>query len=230
MPIPSKIDPDFLKDSIVEVRFLDKINPDLIAGQAYLLLQKIKYKYSPGSFQPSGSNPTFRAPLLHKENIKISFQNNSIVFNHHLKYPLWKEFKREIISAYDILVTEGKIFEKPFRIGLRYINIFDEQNIFDLIKPKFNLNQFGEHQKNTHVKTEFIQNGCRVILNVGNGYVVEDVTKSVIDIDIIVNKDKEFYSKNEFLSNLDLIHEIEKEIVFEKLLKLEYLNSLNVKY
>ncbi|MEQ8683709.1 MAG: TIGR04255 family protein, partial [Imperialibacter sp.] len=228
--IPVKIDPDFLIDSIVELRFRESINSELVLGEAHSLLRQNGYRYLPGSMKSEdGKTALIKGAVLYSDVLKISFQSNSIIFNHNKEYPTWQYFKSNLMDAYKIIVDQGRIFSKPFRIGLRYINAFAELDVYEIINPKFAISIPTFNLTGTHVKTEIVTPDHRIVLNLGNGFSVAGAKRSIIDIDIIKELgEAHFFQIDELDAALDAVHGQEKELMFKHLLSEEYLKTLNV--
>lgn len=230
MQIPKSIDPDFLKDTIVEIRYLSDLPYEVLIGTAYKILKNIGFDYAAHT---SPSKSTLKEIIISNEhhflrqNVRVTFKPGSLVFNFHKVYPKWdiyfKSIKEVITQIYN-----DEIITKILRSGLRYINFFKETNVFDIIKPNWRINLADFKTRRSNIKTELFHEDYRVIINVGNDNPMQ-ADLSIIDIDVIMEKSLGI-DFDELLPIIDKSHKIEKEIMFSHIVKKEYLENKKVKY
>jgi uncharacterized protein (TIGR04255 family) len=234
MTLPINISPCPILDALLEVRFSSKINSNAVFGLIYSVLQK--------DFEKVESLPILQLPDMvrvsdpnfkYKPHYRIS--NNDFVIqigpdvlsiSSFPKYLGWESFSKTI---FDVLkkVEELSIINKIERIGLRYINFF-ENNIFDKINLKVSISSDNILYKNTVVRTEIEQGEFNSTLQIANNAINNSKLGSIIDIDTfsVLNLESFFDNKIDIVNNG---HKKEKEL-FYSLLQSDFLNSLNPKY
>jgi uncharacterized protein (TIGR04255 family) len=234
MTLPININPCPILDALLEVRFSSKINSNAVFGLIYNVLQK--------DFEKVESLPILQLPdvvrvsdpnFKYKPHYRIS-NNNFVIqigpdvlsISSFPKYLGWQAFSKTI---FDVLQKVEKIgiISKIERIGLRYVNFF-ENNIFDKINLKVCISSDNIFYKNTVVRTEIEQGEFNSTLQIANNAINSGRLGSIIDIDTfsVVNLESFFDKKIDIVNNG---HKKEKEL-FYSLLKEDFLNSLNPKY
>ncbi|MBS3769951.1 MAG: TIGR04255 family protein [Bacteroidales bacterium] len=234
MKLPKKINPCPILDALIEIRFSTNINRDAVFGLIYNALHsdfekvdKLPIMQLPDQVRDSDPSLKFKPHYrLSNENIVVQVGPDVITISSYPKYTGWNSFSSKI---YDILekVQNIGIIDSIIRIGIRYINFF-EQNIFDDINLKVTLSENTIDYKNTVIRTEISQDNYKSTLQIANNANHNNKSGSVIDIDTFMdnNIDDFFHRKKEIIDNG---HEKEKELFFS-LLKEEFLNTLNPEY
>jgi uncharacterized protein (TIGR04255 family) len=228
MPIPKSINHKFLKDTIVEIRYKSNYDQELINGLFYQQLTRLGFQLrvnrppSLPNIQISGESQFM------DDTLSIKFNPNSVVFNSNGQYKLWGNYFAKIklgISAF----YELNLFESIQRIGIRYVNVFEDADIFKIVKEHFKVEIPTVNTKNTHIKTELVEESFKAILNIGNGSLMQgNKLVSVFDIDVIMEVNKKL-SKEELETAIDFAHLKETEIFFGNI-RDEYLRQLEPKY
>lgn len=247
MKIPRKITPDNIKDSVVQIVFNPACPPELVIGRFENHLQNLlEFK---GGTPPA--KQVFRLPdgnelnfgqfqagvfqggffLDKDESVKVTVSANTLVFNTFKSYPGWEVIFSVIKETVRTMFEKG-ITESIQRIGVRYISQFDDIAIFEKLKMSFGLNISNKSFSTTQIRSEFDEEGFKIILNLLNNFErVENNTQrkfSTMDIDVI-----KFY---ESLSNIDeVIDSVDKahfkqKSTFFSLLSDEFLKTLNPEY
>lgn len=244
MKLPRKIDPDRIKDSIVEVKFTSHLPYEIYLGQIYQSLDET-YKYTnrptlgqkniqlPVDF-PRELKLTFGAPLslFFNDKIKFEIQPGSIVFNCIENYINWDIYFPEIVKVLNQIHTSNCIVSYN-RIGLRYISEYSEIDLTSITKFSFSFGMPDISSENYSFRSEYKEDNFRVILNLSNKIPVlnEDSQKktvSSIDIDVI-SENFEINDLASLFAIIDKVHTIEKTTFF-KLLQENFLKSLNPIY
>ncbi len=244
MKLPRKIDPDRIKDSIVEVKFTSQLPYEIYLGQIYQSLDET-YKYTnrptlgqkniqlPVDF-PRELKLTFGAPLslFFNDKIKFEIQPGSIVFNCIENYINWDIYFPEIVKVLNQIHTSNCIVSYN-RIGLRYISEYSEIDLTSITKFSFSFGMPDISSENYSFRSEYKEDNFRVILNLSNKIPVlnEDSQKktvSSIDIDVI-SENFEINDLASLFAIIDKVHTIEKTTFF-KLLQENFLKSLNPIY
>ncbi len=241
--LPVKIQPDNLKDTVVEFHFQSDIPEEVLPGLVYQGL-KNSFKIIPRATKsmPWNLGPqnffqieTHDGMQLTDDCVKIHLRSDSIIFNILGNYPGWSKFSACI---YDVL---AKLFQVGYlkavqRVGIRYISEYPGISIFEVMKGHPDVFLPGGIRQNTTYRTEVNYKDCEVVLSIANR--VPNKTKQESEltyfsiIDVIVSK---FYNKNpisdlnELKEKTDFLHQVEKEFFFGILTK-EYLASLSPEY
>ncbi|MFN8429092.1 MAG: TIGR04255 family protein [Spirosomataceae bacterium] len=234
MHLPSRIEPCPIIDAIIEIRFTSKINANAVFGILYGVLQE--------DFKNVETLPILQIPevvrvsdpnLKYKPYYKISNEAiitqigpDVITISSFPEYLGWKDFSQRIFKILNKIITTG-IFEKIERLGIRYINFF-ETEIFNKVNLSVTLNSNNINLKNTIVRTEIEQESFTSTLQIANNVNINQKFGSIIDIDTFTTFNLEtFFEEKEKIINSG--HDKEKELFF-KLLKSEFLKSLNPQY
>ena len=239
MPVLVKITPDYLRDTIVEIRYEAELPYDILKGLLYKELVsdfQLLSKINPlGVFQlgPQQQLKLGGSDVLDftDEKIKIRIHEERIIFNSLGAYPGWNNYFPVIQGVLKKLNKAGYI--KRFqRVGIRYISEFPNIFIFDQLRMNLNFGFTEEPTRNTSVRTELVEDGARVVLNLVNNArrkpPHQDDFFSIIDIDVLGEPPK-MASLEEFFEHIDRLHSIEKDF-FLGVLKKEFLDTLNPEY
>jgi uncharacterized protein (TIGR04255 family) len=244
MRLPKKIDPDRIKDSIVEVKFTSQLPYEIYLGQIYQSLDEtFKYTNRPALGSKNIQLPvdvprelklTFGAPisLFSNDKIKFEIQNGSIIFNCIDKYITWDLYFPEIMNVLNQIYTSNCIVSFN-RIGLRYISEYPDTDIKSITKFGFSFGMPEISSDNYSFRSEYKKDNFRVILNLSSKIPAlntdfQKKTISSIDIDVI-SDNLELVDLDTLYSLIDKVHNIEK-ITFFNLLQEDFLKSLNPQY
>lgn len=236
--IPKKITPDPILESVVELRFKTNLPSDAIFGMLYNKLNEM----FPNSYE---SLPILQLPeavRLQDKNLEFSphhkFKNENFQVNIGPKviaiislkpYSGWKAYFSVIESIIKYVIQQNFIQEVS-RIGVRYIDFFEEINIFDHLK--FKMDGFPFPSKQSSYTTAFqyekfmtnlqVSNSSQILIKnkVCNGSIFD--TDTYIETNIPVNK-------SDILDIISNAHTIEKKI-FYSLIKDSFIQTLNPEY
>ncbi len=226
MPKLIKLNPDLLRDSIVELRFQTHFPQEFLVGSVFKKLEDIGYnhivplKTPPNIFNIQVEN------IFSNGTVSLKFQPGRIVFNKTKNYPLWGVYFKEIEKVLNVINYESLSIN---RVGIRYINEFQDTNIFNNLKDSLDINFSSYKTQSTNLKTEVLDKNFRIVINVGNGFIDNERSISLLDIDVISEIQVENQSLEDLLRKIDVCHSKEKEI-FENLLNKDYLESLKPEY
>lgn len=239
MKLPKKITPCPITETIIEIRFESDVPEDAIFGVIY---NEFKHEYS--SFE--------KLPILQIPEVLRSRDPN-LMFNPYYKsqagnfllqigpkvfslvnikeYAGWEAFSQKIYTTFSAL-AESEIITQVTRFGLRYINLFDEINIYEKSNFTIALNEtdFGRHSMNMTVEIpvdEYV-NHLRMI-NHAQVRIENDIRNgSIIDIDtVLTNCSNSFFETIHEITEAAHIHE---KTLFFSLLKEDFIASLNPVY
>ncbi len=234
MTLPKVINPCPILDAAFEIRFTTKIHPSAIFGMIYNVLQDDfpKVENLPILQLPEAvraSDPNFRfKPHFRISNEKFVTQigPDVLTISSYPKYTGWNEFSQQIFSILD-RIHKAEIINSVIRIGIRYINFFDN-DIFNDIDLKICIGDNDIAYKNTIVRTEIEQDSFKSSLQVANNANHNNKLGSIIDIDTFSESNlKDFFANKESLISGG--HTKEKEL-FYSLLKEDFLKTLNPTY
>jgi len=248
MALPKKISPDYIKEAVVEVRYLSSVSPEVLIGIFYEAFDETwfytnKPKQAP-VLPPKTAGIVQDITLkvgvesfLFNDKINIRLLPNSLVFTCLNSYIGWEEYKQEIERALTIFNSTKKI-TSWFRVGVRYISEYPNKNLKDCIKFTFSFGLPQVESVTTAFRSEFNYEGSKVILNLNNKVPVvsfDPVSKqntivltSITDIDVF-NDGLRIDNLPDLLKMIEDCHFKEKELYFEMLEK-EFLHSLNPQY
>lgn len=243
MNVPKKINPDNLKDSIVQILFNSEIHSAIFLGAfnqlfsdnfTFIVTQpkrkEIKLPDNEGILLEPIENGFF---LDKSEKIKIDVSSNAIVFNSYKEYVLWDNYYPVIKNTIEKLFSNNMIKEVT-RIGIRYISQFQDIDLIDSLNINFSIQGLNNNYESTQIRTEYLENEYKIILTLINkiNQLQKEVSLnskvSIIDIDVIqITK-----TLNNSKLTLDAIingHDKQK-LIFFSLLKPNFLESLNPEY
>lgn len=237
MKLPKIINPDRIKDSIVEVKFFSQFPHEVCIGLIFQSLDDT-YNYTNGPTLAQ-KNITqikfglgFPQSIFYNDKIKIEIQPGSIIFNCIDKYLTWGVYKPEIIKALNQIFKSNAI-QSFNRVGVRYISEYPNKDIKEITKFDFSFGMPDVLSDNYAFRSEYKKSDCRIIINLTGKYplVNNDSTKktiSTIDIDVI----KESLSIDNLTNLYDIIEDVHtmEKTTFFSLLKEEFLASLDPKY
>lgn len=243
MKLPKIINPDRIKDSIVEVKFLSEFPFEVCIGLIFQSLDD-SYKYTnrptfgqKNNSQTDGASEIklefgFPQSIFFNDKIKIEIQPNSIIFNCIDKYLTWGLYKPEITRVLD-QIFKSNVITSFNRVGVRYISEYPDRDIKEITKFDFSFGMPDVLSDNYAFRSEYKKSDCRIIINLKGKYPMlnNDSTKKIIssiDVDVI----KESLSVNNLTNLYDVIEELHtmEKTTFFSLLKEEFLTSLNPKY
>ncbi len=237
MKLPIEITPCPIVSVVLEIKFIPKENiiPEAVFGIIY---NSIKDKYK--NYRPL---PILNIPeYIRKNDLSLKFnphyqlQNDNIILQlgpnviliTSEKYISWDLFFKEICSFFNELKNIN-ILSSVIRIGLRYINFFENQNIFDNIHLDVN---FASKKLNSKIvfRTDIENDNYLNIVQIADNIILNNKKGSIIDIDTNTNNELTeniFFEK--YIEIIQEFHLSEKKIFFE-LLKEEFLIKLNPIY
>ena len=250
MKIPKKINPDRIKDSIIEIRYTSKLPFEILLGIFFgalddsftysgnpLIEQQIPTSFRVGELPEEVKLSLGNQHLFYNDKIKIQFQPKSIIFNCLHEYILWDNYKGQIENVLSQLHSTNLI-DQYNRIGVRYISQYPDYDLQDIIKFSFTFGMPNIQSDTYRFRSEFMWDSLRVILNLSNKSPVltqEDVNfppsivkVSLIDIDVIL--DGFIESQLDKLIEKLVQTQLKEKEVFFNLLKESYLESLKPEY
>lgn len=232
--LPKSIENCPIVDALIEIRFKSKIHQNAIFGIIYNTLKSDFSKIEdlpilqiPEPIRISDPNLKYK-PLYRISNDEFVIQigPDVLAIGSYPKYLGWKKFSSKIFEILN-KIEDLKIISEVERLGIRYINFFNE-DIFDNLKLEINLDNKKLKSQKSVIRTEFNQGKFISTLQISNDAQSNNVFGSIIDIDCHKTKGlQDFFKNKEALINE--AHLKEKELFFD-LITDEYLKKLNPKY
>jgi uncharacterized protein (TIGR04255 family) len=239
MELPKQITPCPIKEAVVEIRFESNLPPDATFG---VVFNALKERYKTADQLPILQIPEIvrsRDPeLIYQPFYRLKSEDSLIQVGPRVlslavlePYPGWSFFLPEILRVFNT-VNELSFITQVSRLGLRYIDFFDE-DIFGNINLHLEIYGSNAVTGETFVRTKLLKDGLNCNLQVGNNTVLNLGTGkakqgSVIDVDTFTQfNGPSFFDEVEQI--LEDAHSIQKELFFD-LLKPEFLMSLNPVY
>lgn len=233
--LPKKISPCPIVDASFGINFETKRLPDTIFGVLYEKLSEkyLKHQRLPLASMPPeiiNEDPRLKYQPHHKisnEDFSILIGPNTFSISHNSDYNGWDFFISEINDCISILKKSSLVYEIK-RLGLRYIDLFENIDIFDVLKEKVEL-----RSNSTQLRTKITSDDFYHILQITNDSKFLDKNGqekqgSLLDIDttLMIYRPNEFDYVEKFLEKA---HQKEKEL-FYSLLKDDFIQTLNPEY
>jgi uncharacterized protein (TIGR04255 family) len=237
--IPRKITPCPIIDTSAEIRF----TPNVPAGAVFGILYSAFQQEYPGiEVLPVQNIPEEirinNPDLMYQPHYKIQNEAFTIQIGPQVlsigcanNYPGWTTYSKKVVETF-IKIKDYNIAHNITRLGLRYINFFDDVDIFAKLDQEVSADNKLFIGHNSLLRTEIRENDLINTLQISNsGSLIrngENIFGSIIDIDIskIIHLENFFEGINEQVSGL---HNVGKEIFFG-LLDGNYLKTFSPKY
>jgi uncharacterized protein (TIGR04255 family) len=242
MHTPAKITPDPIIEAIIELRFHASVPDEAVFG--------IIFNAVTGEFPSTESLPITQLPeVIRKQDPNLAFTPHYqlrhddysmlvgpkvITFTNKNSYTGWDYFVSKINSNLS-KIQNLNIIKNTERLGLRYVNFFENSDIFIDSNLRTDFTNYRYPLKHSLIRNEYEVGEFLVITQVANN---ADLTMnqsqkkhgSIIDIDVLNSSLKgKGFSLNLILEILDKAHTIEKETFFS-ILKEEFVRKLNPEY
>ena len=242
MQIPKKIKPCPILEAIVEIRFEPEEPDDAIFGliynqfkQNFPKIEKLPILQIPEQFRSKDPNLIYKPHYkLIKEDFLVQVGPRIFSIVNVKEYSGWDKFSQEIREVFELLL-KSQVIKDIKRLGLRYVNFFEDFNIYEKSNLKMMLKDASLIENPINLTTRMTSNefvNQLVMVNHAN-VAVDKVTYSgsLIDIDTNLEPFPESAKTNfdEFINIIERAHEEEKKLFFS-LLEGDYLKTLNPEY
>lgn len=235
MKLPTKITPCPIIDVTLGIHFESSLPSGAVFG---ILYNEFKGKYPnydelpilqiPEAIRNSDQNLKYHAHYkLSNETFTLLIGSNSLSISNPKDYVGWDSFFSEVLYVIDT-VKKINIINSVSRLGLRYVDFFQDINILEKIQNKIIIENSVSTNLVSQIEAgDFIQT-LRIINNVKLNRDNIEYNGSIIDIDTSLNEYNEDIL-NKFSETIEDAHKIEKKLFFN-LLDEEFLKTLNPEY
>jgi uncharacterized protein (TIGR04255 family) len=245
--IPKRIIPCPIANATVEFRFLTEWNVERLRDEVY---SRIKDQYAspealpivqlPPEILQQDQDNVLRYQPYYKftgQSLTLTLQvgPRMVSVSNSTPYLGWAAFYLHCLEAWDVVYQLG-IVQEIERLGLRYMNIFEDIDIFSKIhvSPALTMEQPEFMQGASYIRTFLRREAFGCLLQVSNELMEVQPTEvrqqrraSLIDLD--VSLEKAYVQRDTIAQTLESAHTIEKKLFFG-LLQPEFLKTLNPEY
>lgn len=234
--VPKKISPSPIAEAIVEIRFDSTLSSETMLAIIY---NDLKEKYPTISSLPimefpssiRDFDPNFKfAPhyRLANDHFIVQFGPRSLSVVAQNGYQGWGMFYDQIKWVFD-KIKKLDFLKKPLRLGVRYINFFENCNIFEKIKIELSLANNSLKQHQNVLRSEFDYNNFHCIINLTNVAIQPErnIKGSSIDLDVIYDINFENLDNSDNIINE--AHDLTKKLFFI-ILEDDFLKELKPEY
>lgn len=238
--IPVEIEPCPIMDTSVEIRFDTNVPSAAIFGILYSIFQKeftepvemLPIQKIPEEMRLANDELRYQPHYrLKNNNFVIQIGPQVLSIGCIRDYPGWTIYKEKIIDSL-IKLKESGIPTKVTRLGLRYINFFNNIDIFEKLDSDIFSRNTLLISRNSFVRTQFAESGLIYIVQISNsGTLIRDTESiygSMIDLDVSTSIQLEGFFDN-VDEQISRLHDAEKHVFFG-LLSNDYLNSFKTTY
>jgi uncharacterized protein (TIGR04255 family) len=239
MPELKKLKIDYLRDTIVEVRYEANLDFSISRGLLYAAFKdegELLNNIYPVSIQISGQ-PEVRLPRSEsldfvKDQVKFSFSPGRVHFNTIVDYPGWAAYFPVIKSVLDRL-TDLKLLTGVTQIGLRYISDHKMKSIAEVSSVVVVFPHVEDSIRQQSHRFELLANEDLVTVLLTDTLVPDKkgelLKQAVVDIDVIHQFTTPSTELSECLDAIEKLHLKEKEF-FVKIMAKDYLESLEAEF
>lgn len=240
MRLPKKITPCPIIEAVVEIRFSSLIPPDAVFGIVYEGFKdvfpnkpsELPILQLPSQIRNSDPNLIYKPQYRFEDkNILLQIGPKSVSIVNTGEYIGWSAFSPKIRECCKRIESLNIIKEKN-RFGLRYVNLFEGQNVFDRLNMGLVIQSQQIIEDKAFINVEKKAGKFDIVFKISNSAKIqqngEKVTGSLIDVDVfLMEGDKKIVFEIEDI--LEEAHNTEKEAFFG-LLKDGFIASLNPEY
>jgi uncharacterized protein (TIGR04255 family) len=245
MSLQKKLNPDNLKDTLVEIRYSSGIPQELTLGFVLSVLAPLGFTYAPVpnqnfnislnenqqvAFGFAGSVSGF----FIKDKVRVQFINSQIAFNCIAdNYVGWDNYSQIITAVIDNLLQK-QIIRNFNRVSVRYISEFPNLEIFPNIKGNIDISQTGLKLKNSILRLVDESQNIKTVVSLTNqakrvSQNQQIIEASLVDVNVFENVNPPINNLAELKTKLDAVHLKQKEIFFG-LISDEFLQTLTPEY
>ncbi|SKB73911.1 TIGR04255 family protein [Malaciobacter marinus] len=239
MELPKKLKKSTILETVTEFRFKNRLEIEDVFFIVKSKLDEKGYKYTktplleiPPAIREGDQNLKYATYyIFQKGKYLVNVSPQKISFSNKGFYNGWKDYFTFIVEIYESL---GSLFEKwEFdRLSMRYINFFNEIDIFENINIKIEmpeiLSKKNENSKSYSSEIKMNDNITLKLQVINNLSLRNEENKvsigSIVDTDVFLDANVKDYEKS-----LNILHDTTKEIFFN-ILKPEFIEKLEPEY
>jgi uncharacterized protein (TIGR04255 family) len=238
--MPVSIEKSPILEAIFEIRFEPNIPGDAVFGLVYNAFKEEFTKAAPLPIlqfpeQLRSTDPNLKFMphyRMDKENFIIQIGPNVFNLANTKPYCGWSNFSQKIEYCYGRLSKIG-IMSNHISTAIRYINVFEESNIFEKMNMEIQLAGKVVGQEHIDFSTIIPHDNDKAksrlkITTFANIHLHDekkDIIGSIIDIDTVFT----MTDPSEFKESIQYVHEEQKKLFFGSL-KQDFIESLSPKY
>jgi len=236
MQLPKSIENCPIVESVVEIRFSSNTHKSAIFGILYNAIkddfptvENLPILQFPENLREIDPNLKFK-PHYRVSNSEYYVQIGPDVLSisPKLSYPGWTNYSKNINHLFS-KIFELSIISTVHRLGLRYINFFENVDILSNITLKLESSlSFNKAAIKIEISEDSFTNDVSIINHANHRTHLSNSSGSIIDIDSYKN-----YIGSDFIqiysTEIESIHTTEKTVFFT-LLKSDFTSSLNARY
>lgn len=233
--IPLKIDNEGIVDSIVILQFETEFNQKKLENELLLFLNE---KLTNNEFRPTPRRKkdvrkldSFVEDGYFYSNgiLKIFIDSDKFCINCIGKYPGWNDVLGPFV--YGIVNTFHSKFVMFTGVGVRYINIFQNESLIENLDGEIQFNNFNIFNGSTYNFTCGAMDGsthnAKATVHLTEKAKMDNDLASIVDIEVKTNlKDFKISRANDVYSHVSYCHSVMKDI-FYRLLSDKYVDSHN---
>lgn len=237
--LPEKIDPCPISEAFFEIRFVSDYSGE-IPGLIYADLGSDYSKAPPPPIvnipeEIRNSDPAFRfmpTTIYAAKEFTLGLGARSLnLSTPPFQYPGWARFEAEIRRFVTILHKRGIVREIE-RVGLRYINFFPHENMWEQIRVDVTIAGVDVGNEDLHLRTSTTQGRLSCLTQIAHpAYArrgTEQLQGTLIDLDASCSA-VDATEPDQVLALVGELHDLEKRQFF-RILSPEYLAKLNPSY
>jgi uncharacterized protein (TIGR04255 family) len=239
MKIPKQITPCPIAEAIFEIRFDSLLPGDAIFGVFY---REFKDQYKdlikqpilqlPDAVRSSDPNLIYNPHYkLQKDNFLLQIGPKVFSLVNLKEYSGWDTFSKKILTTIE-KVAKTDAVSKITRVGLRYVNFFENLDIYERSNLKLILNEKPFDASNFDLTAQVPTEKCLVRVKIANNATIKIENKistgSLIDIDVVYQNINDSFFEN--VGDIIEISHRDEKLLFFSLLNNEYIKTLSPEY
>lgn len=236
--IPISIEKCPIFEAIFEIRFEPNIPGDAVFGLVYSAFKDeftktvpLPILQLPEQLRSTDTNLKFLPHYrMDKENFIIQIGPNVFNLANTKPYCGWSNFSQKIEDCYK-KISEIDIMSKHISTAIRYLNIFEEPNIFEKMNMEIQLAGKIVGQEHIDFVTLIPHHKAKSRLKITTFANIQlhdekkNIIGSIIDIDTVFTMN----NASEFKNSIQYVHDKQKKLFFSSL-KQDFIESLGAKY
>lgn len=243
MGVPVKLGQCPIVDAIFDLQFIANLDSNAVFGVIYSTLkdkfgkvETLPLAMTPEHIRNNDPNlkfrPLYRIRNNQDPNFIVQIGPSDITISSSPYYVGWDQFHENINYVVNNVMNLG-IISNIIRVGIRYINFFENVDIFHgNANVEIIANGVQLPYSETHLRTIFKSGNMNTILNIGNEMTLNNMGKisrgSIVDVDTFMNSGLDSFDQN-FDNIICKIHKEEKSQFFS-ILSNEFINKLDPQY